>query len=205
MGSPLSPTSKSPNHQQIQNDNTSIPTTPINDKLKIQNGGVTIGDIEITTNGDCWIATDEAPSPVQPPSSASSGFSDDDSLHGDLGLQAISMEQFIETIHSRGRAGLLAEYAEIRQRPPDGSFDVAKLRVNQPKNRYRDVLCYDHTRVCLSLIGDTSSDYINANFVDGYKQKNAFISTQGPLPKTCGDFWRMVWEQQTLVVVMTTR
>jgi len=82
----------------------------------------------------------------------------------------------------------------------------SRLRSNQSKNRYTDVLCYDHSRVCLSQIdGDATSDYINANFVDGYKQKNAFISTQGPLPKTCGDFWRMIWEQQTLVIVMTTR
>lgn len=81
-----------------------------------------------------------------------------------------------------------------------------RLRSNQSKNRYTDVLCYDHSRVCLAQIdGDATSDYINANFVDGYKQKSAFISTQGPLPKIYGDFWRMVWEQQTLVIVMTTR
>jgi tyrosine-protein phosphatase non-receptor type 9 len=69
------------------------------------------------------------------------------------------------------------------------------------------VLCYDHSRVILSVEDgdDPCSDYINANYVDGYKQKNAFISTQGPLPKTFGDFWRMVWEQQCVVVVMTTR
>ncbi|XP_063993455.1 tyrosine-protein phosphatase non-receptor type 9 isoform X3 [Diachasmimorpha longicaudata] len=203
VGSPLSPTSKSPNHQNA-NDTPTTPTSPVSEKLKIKNGGVTIGDIEIT-NGD-WIGSDEAPSPVQPPSSASSGFSDDDSLHGDPGLQAVTMVQLIEAIHSRGRAGLVADYTEIRHRPPDGSFNNAKLRPNQPKNRYTDVLCYDHSRVCLSQVdGDPTSDYINANFVDGYKQKNAFISTQGPLSKTCGDFWRMVWEQQTLVVVMTTR
>lgn len=202
VGNPLSSTLKSPNHQESQNKNISIPTTPTSEKFNSQNSN---SDVEIA-NRDCWIGSDEAPSPIQPPSSASSGFSDDDSLHGDLGLQAVTIEQFIETIHTRGRAGLLAEYAEIRQRPPDGSFEVAKLRINQPKNRYRDVLCYDHTRVCLSQINDINqSDYINANFVDGYKQKNAFISTQGPLPKTCGDFWRMVWEQQTLVIVMTTR
>ncbi len=49
-----------------------------------------------------------------------------------------------------------------------------------PKNRYTDVLCLDQTRVRLApLEGDPSSDYINANFVDSYKHKNAYISTQG--------------------------
>lgn len=57
----------------------------------------------------------------------------------------------------------------------------------------------------LSSEGEAESDYINANFVDGYKQKNAFISTQGPLPRTFGDFWKMVWEQMSVVIVMTTR
>ncbi|XP_003490234.1 tyrosine-protein phosphatase non-receptor type 9 [Bombus vosnesenskii] len=205
VGTPLSPTSKNHTVQNPNGTTVSSSTSPIIDKNKVKNGISNIGDIEIT-NGDIWMGTDEAPSPVQPPSSASSGFSDDDSLHGDLGIQAVSMEQLIEEIHSRGRAGLIAEYTEIRQRPPEGSFNNAKLRSNQSKNRYTDVLCYDHSRVCLSQIdGDATSDYINANFVDGYKQKNAFISTQGPLPKTCGDFWRMIWEQQTLVVVMTTR
>ena len=48
------------------------------------------------------------------------------------------------------------------------------------KNRYTDVLCLDQSRVVLSCIDDDpSTDYINANFVDGYKQKNAYISTQG--------------------------
>ncbi|XP_034939703.1 tyrosine-protein phosphatase non-receptor type 9 isoform X2 [Chelonus insularis] len=207
VGSPLLSTIKSTIsvNQNPDNLNISNPTSPVTEKHKIKNGNVTIGDIEIT-NGDCWIASDEAPSPIQPPSSASSGFSDDDSLHGDLGVQALTMEQLIEAIHSRGRDGLVAEYTEIRQRQPDGTFNNAKLKQNQPKNRYTDVLCYDHSRVCLSQVeGDATTDYINANFVDGYKQKNAFISTQGPLPKTCGDFWRMIWEQQTLVVVMTTR
>lgn len=53
------------------------------------------------------------------------------------------------------------------------------MRNNLTKNRYTDVLCYDHSRVVLSQDSEDSSDYINANFVDGYKQKNAYISTQG--------------------------
>ena len=52
--------------------------------------------------------------------------------------------------------------------------------MNMSKNRYTDVLCLDKTRVALGANGDDgSSDYINANFVDGYRQKNAYISTQG--------------------------
>ncbi|CAG2055359.1 unnamed protein product [Timema podura] len=187
-------------------------------------------DLEITSsrdldNGDIWqpsSGSGGACSPGPPASSASSGFSDDDSLHCDIsqgcsleqfvegvrsrGSQGCSLEQFVEGVRSRGRSGLVQDYAEIRARQPDGSFNHARLRSNLPKNRYTDVLCYDHSRVLLSQIdGDPCSDYINANFVDGYKQKNAFISTQGPLPKTTCDFWRMVWEQQVLMVVMTTR
>ena len=53
------------------------------------------------------------------------------------------------------------------------------------------MLCYDHTRVVLGRDdNDTDSDYINANYVDGYKQKNAFISCQGPLPRTFTDMWQ---------------
>ncbi|KAG9330051.1 hypothetical protein JZ751_027356 [Albula glossodonta] len=49
------------------------------------------------------------------------------------------------------------------------------------------------------------SDYINANYIDGYRKQSAYIATQGPLPESFGDFWRMVWEQRTATVVMMTR
>ncbi|XP_035919741.1 tyrosine-protein phosphatase non-receptor type 9 isoform X2 [Anopheles stephensi] len=140
-----------------------------------------------------------------PPSSASSGFSDDDSLAGAEG-DPKTIEQIVQMVRERGKMGLIREYTEIKARAPDGTFTHAKLRNNLAKNRYTDVLCYDHSRVVLSQEeDDPTTDYINANFVDGYKQKNAYISTQGPLPKTSYDFWRMVWEQHCLLIIMTTR
>lgn len=165
-----------------------ITTPPLNENDSAQNVSV-----------DSW--AEEAS--LNPPSSASSGFSDDDSLHGEGA--ALTVAQLVAHVRDKGRAGLAEEYAEIRARPPDGTFNVAKLKNNLPKNRYTDVLCYDDSRVILSEACDEDGDYIHANFVDGYKQKNAFISTQGPLPKTTAEFWRMVWEQQTLVIVMTTK
>ncbi|CAL8296004.1 unnamed protein product [Boreogadus saida] len=103
------------------------------------------------------------------------------------------------------RLGVHQEYEEIRNDPPAGTFHCALAACNQERNRYGDVLCLDQTRVRLQARRSERSDYINASFMDGYKQKNAYIGTQGPLEKTYGDFWRMIWEQNVLVIVMTTR
>ncbi|XP_041917880.1 receptor-type tyrosine-protein phosphatase S-like isoform X8 [Alosa sapidissima] len=86
------------------------------------------------------------------------------------------------------------------------TWEHSNLEVNKPKNRYANVIAYDHTRVVLVPIeGIMGSDYINANYIDGYRKQNAYIATQGPLPESFGDFWRMVWEQRAASVVMMTR
>ncbi|XP_063143945.1 receptor-type tyrosine-protein phosphatase F isoform X15 [Rattus norvegicus] len=86
------------------------------------------------------------------------------------------------------------------------TWENSNSEVNKPKNRYANVIAYDHSRVLLTSIdGVPGSDYINANYIDGYRKQNAYIATQGPLPETMGDFWRMVWEQRTATVVMMTR
>ncbi|XP_046373644.1 tyrosine-protein phosphatase non-receptor type 9-like isoform X2 [Haliotis rufescens] len=139
----------------------------------------------------------------RPPSSGSNIL--DDSIHmPDQG--GMNLKQLVEHVKSLRRKGLFSEYARIKMEAPTGTFNASKARVNLPKNRYTDVLCFDHSRVVLPVMdADPTSDYINANFVDGYMQKNSYISTQGPLPKTFVDFWSMVWNYQCQVIVMTTR
>ncbi|XP_072318766.1 protein tyrosine phosphatase receptor type Db isoform X16 [Eucyclogobius newberryi] len=86
------------------------------------------------------------------------------------------------------------------------TWENSNLEVNKPKNRYANVIAYDHSRVILSSIeGVPGSDYINSNYIDGYRRQTAYIATQGPLPETFGDFWRMVWEQHTANIIMMTK
>ncbi|XP_035850033.1 receptor-type tyrosine-protein phosphatase S isoform X44 [Sander lucioperca] len=86
------------------------------------------------------------------------------------------------------------------------TWEHSNLEVNKPKNRYANVIAYDHSRVLLSAIdGVPGSDYINANYIDGYRKQNAYIATQGSLPETFGEFWRMIWEQRSAVIVMMTK
>ncbi|XP_057189338.1 receptor-type tyrosine-protein phosphatase F isoform X14 [Triplophysa rosa] len=86
------------------------------------------------------------------------------------------------------------------------TWENSNLEVNKPKNRYANVIAYDHSRVVLTPVdGVPGSDYINANYIDGYRKQNAYIATQGPLPESLSDFWRMVWEQRASTIVMMTR
>ncbi|XP_051021891.1 tyrosine-protein phosphatase non-receptor type 22 [Acomys russatus] len=80
---------------------------------------------------------------------------------------------------------------------------VAQRPKNIKKNRYKDILPYDHSLVELSLMtSDEDCSYINANFIKGVYGPRAYIATQGPLPTTLLDFWRMIWEYRVLVIVM---
>ncbi|XP_038599890.1 receptor-type tyrosine-protein phosphatase epsilon isoform X4 [Tachyglossus aculeatus] len=86
-----------------------------------------------------------------------------------------------------------------------GTFELANKEENREKNRYPNILPNDHSRVILaSLDGVPCSDYINASYIDGYKEKNKFIAAQGPKQETVNDFWRMIWEQKSATVVMLT-
>ncbi|XP_078140034.1 receptor-type tyrosine-protein phosphatase T isoform X3 [Centroberyx gerrardi] len=84
-------------------------------------------------------------------------------------------------------------------------WETAKKDENRNKNRYGNIIAYDHTRVRLQLLeGDPHSDYINANYIDGYHRPRHYIATQGPMQETVRDFWRMVWQENSASIVMVT-
>ncbi|XP_031809850.1 receptor-type tyrosine-protein phosphatase T isoform X9 [Antechinus flavipes] len=100
--------------------------------------------------------------------------------------------------------GFKEEYEAL----PEGqtaSWDTAKEDENRNKNRYGNIISYDHSRVRLLMLdGDPHSDYINANYIDGYHRPRHYIATQGPMQETVKDFWRMIWQENSASVVMVT-
>ncbi|XP_068442428.1 tyrosine-protein phosphatase non-receptor type 12 isoform X2 [Clinocottus analis] len=84
--------------------------------------------------------------------------------------------------------------------------NIGEKEENVKKNRYKDILPFDHTRVKLTLkTTNQDTDYVNANFIKGMDGPEAYIATQGPLANTVMDFWRMNWEYNVAVIVMACR
>lgn len=98
------------------------------------------------------------------------------------------------------------EFELLKHVGRDKPCNAADLPVNRPKNRFTNILPYDHSRIKLMPTDDEEgTDYINANYIPGYNSPREFIVTQGPLHSTRDDFWRMVWEQNCRAIVMLTR
>ncbi|XP_065405672.1 receptor-type tyrosine-protein phosphatase delta isoform X30 [Chrysemys picta bellii] len=140
-------------------------------------------------------------------------------------IPIMELADHIERLKANDNLKFSQEYEDLTQRGPQSqlvplgatmiqsidpgqqfTWEHSNLEVNKPKNRYANVIAYDHSRVLLSAIeGIPGSDYVNANYIDGYRKQNAYIATQGALPETFGDFWRMMWEQRGATVVMMTK
>ncbi|CAG9569793.1 unnamed protein product [Danaus chrysippus] len=126
-------------------------------------------------------------------------------------MPPIAKEDLAAAYHERqadSDYGFQKEFELLQMLPecyPDRTTHASEARENQPKNRYPDIKAYDQTRVKLTQIdGISGSDYINANYVMGYKERKQFICAQGPTDTTVNDFWRMIWEHDLELIVMLT-
>ncbi|XP_026779224.3 receptor-type tyrosine-protein phosphatase O isoform X2 [Pangasianodon hypophthalmus] len=121
-------------------------------------------------------------------------------------VQLDDFEAYIKDMGKDSAYKFSLQFEELKSVGLDLSHDAADLPVNRPKNRYTNILPYDFSRVKLiSMHNDEGSDYINANYIPGYKSPREYIATQGPLPETRNDFWKMVMQQNSHVIVMLTQ
>ena len=119
-------------------------------------------------------------------------------------VPAFMLPKILEALTADDNIRLSEEYSYLS--PIDTSTTlIATSEINAKKNRYLNILPYDHNRVILPTETKNESDYINASFIDSADKKNAYIATQGPTESTIGDFWEMVYDQHVQSLVMITK
>lgn len=134
-------------------------------------------------------------------------------MAGDPQITAVYLETVATTLRSKTEgllghiesSGFTPNYRRICTIGLGQKALAAVHEHNQLKNRYLNIIPYDHSRVRLPVINnDPTTDYINANWIDGYHRPRAYIATQGPVPNAFISFWRMIWEYKVELIVMVT-
>ncbi|XP_052007106.1 tyrosine-protein phosphatase non-receptor type 20 isoform X2 [Xyrauchen texanus] len=113
------------------------------------------------------------------------------------------VKALIQALEQLDKHDLIKEFMALEHLKLSDNCLVGKAPENREKNRYRDILPYDKTRV---LVGE-NEDYINASYIRMKVGAEEFfyISAQGPLPGTLDNFWQMVWENKSDVIAMMTQ
>ncbi|XP_048834177.1 receptor-type tyrosine-protein phosphatase alpha-like isoform X2 [Brienomyrus brachyistius] len=131
-------------------------------------------------------------------------------LYGDTELEVTSLESHLAKLYApcpgAGCGGMEAEFKKLTSvKIQNDKMRTGNLPANMKKNRVLQIIPYEFNRVIIPVKrGDENTDYINASFIDGYRQKDAYMACQGPLQHTLEDFWRMIWEWRSCSIVMLT-
>ncbi|XP_036375878.1 receptor-type tyrosine-protein phosphatase beta-like isoform X2 [Megalops cyprinoides] len=121
-------------------------------------------------------------------------------------IKVANFENHLAKLQADSNYLLSEEYEDLKDVGRNQPLDCALLPENRGKNRYNNILPYDSTRVKLSHVDDDPcADYINASYIPGNNFRREYVATQGPLPGTKDDFWKMVWEQNVHNIVMVTQ
>ncbi|KAI0239139.1 Tyrosine-protein phosphatase 10D [Lamellibrachia satsuma] len=110
-------------------------------------------------------------------------------------------------MNADSQLGFAAAYEDLKPVGIEQPKRIAMQPVNRAKNRFKNVLPYDKTRIKLMSRWEEEegTDYINGNWMPGYNSKREYVVVQGPLPGTKDDMWRMIWEHNARAIVMLTK
>lgn len=124
-----------------------------------------------------------------------------------LQFEPILLEKFKEHMAWMNKNGGYLKHLQAIHSVGEGQpQEAASQNCNENKNRYINILPYDHSRVKLSPSNTVDgSDYVNATYMPGANSKHEYIASQGPLSHTAADFWQLVWEQDVHNIVMLTK
>ncbi|XP_072173071.1 receptor-type tyrosine-protein phosphatase T-like [Diadema setosum] len=114
------------------------------------------------------------------------------------------LQAYIKNKKAEKGNGLIKEYHMLKSSQLHPWY-VASKEQNKSKNRLKNIIAYDHSRVVLQTTdGDPHSDYYNANYVNNYRGEKVFIASQAPNKASLTDFWRMIWQENVETIVMVT-
>ncbi|EJD74943.1 protein-tyrosine phosphatase [Loa loa] len=117
-----------------------------------------------------------------------------------------AMRAFAEQTSTLGLEGLRNSFCKLQARGPHPhNLTSNAQKMNRTKCRYHDIMCLDNTRVLLKPWPECQGDFIHANWINNELLDYPFICTQGPLNQTCGDFWRMIWQENVELIIMLCR
>ncbi|XP_052244297.1 receptor-type tyrosine-protein phosphatase F-like [Dreissena polymorpha] len=114
--------------------------------------------------------------------------------------------EYVARMHRDSKMLFSDAFKMLRDKSPGHPITAADTQQCRPKNRYTNIMPFDHSRVKLRALDDVEgSDFINANYIPGNNSRREYIATQGPMQMTFDDFWRMIWEQNVDAIVMLTK